>query len=913
VGTLVRPDNTTLAFFYSAGILRNLNELLPEDAGWTLVDATSINNDGWITGWGMNPSGQKRAYLAVPAWVIGRQIARPESAVARAPQIEIIGPSGGNTPENSFYWSVVESKHYAIRPVKARFRWFESFQDFEQSGTNFIPNTNRSVVVGAAVWPRVPTRHVASAPVEVEPQGVPFSYRWQELIYVLGSGASVDPNTKVFEAQTPGYTVLRYLAVGPDNTADPLTDPPVFDVVRTHYWSNSIVFSERSWFVGDTITNSTHTDYLGKNGFVFFEKAFYDGAGPERAYDRVSRRGPILPVNAATPTTTSPTNQMVVVWYHTNRLGVAWGGQSIRYNLSWNEGTSNKIILASELGSGRLPDALYPEKRIYNQPDSTQPGFNPNEEHAMFAPVESGTALFALRNDLNGPPSAQPYYSAPFALLKYRDPIANEWRIRPYKVLIEESPYFLNYRGEAGKEIQPPVPLRVLPLVEPSHAVSGPWWEDYQGKIYARAAGPYGNTTNIIIHWFYPYQSAFWYDLNRDGTNDVTPGTPLAWLDQRPNGSANVPIDVNYTIRWPDRDNVLLIGQTLLNPMEDPYGGTLPSIKDQAQAEIVFDTLSPTGEWSVTNLARLYDPLTPRILKSNVFIPDAIKRRNIAGKEYFEDLPWPLKQRLVYDPINKWLWFEGRLDPQFDSGQPLLLPNVLSSNEVKRIKQLAFDNPPWGALIDQLYRLCRNPNQVDIDGVGGPDDALRLGLVTQYTLRTSRTITNIVTGQVMTLVTTNDVFERPATLASGTTIVSTNVIPERFGGQPKALTSALGGVPPATPLPFKALRFDGLNDRVVSPSATFGGSSFTIEMWVKRDTLGAARTIFSQTESADPDQRLSMGFRADNTFEFKFGGTALLYNGPQTTDTNWHHWACAFYATTNGRALYVDGVKADGR
>ena len=39
----------------------------------------------------------RRAFLAVPAWVIGRQIARPPGAVARLPEIEILSGATDDT------------------------------------------------------------------------------------------------------------------------------------------------------------------------------------------------------------------------------------------------------------------------------------------------------------------------------------------------------------------------------------------------------------------------------------------------------------------------------------------------------------------------------------------------------------------------------------------------------------------------------------------------------------------------------------------------------------------------------------------------------------------------------------------------------------------------------------------------
>jgi probable HAF family extracellular repeat protein len=49
------------------GTVTNLNDWLPAGSGWTLNVASAINDSGWITGWGVVPSGATRAFLFKPA------------------------------------------------------------------------------------------------------------------------------------------------------------------------------------------------------------------------------------------------------------------------------------------------------------------------------------------------------------------------------------------------------------------------------------------------------------------------------------------------------------------------------------------------------------------------------------------------------------------------------------------------------------------------------------------------------------------------------------------------------------------------------------------------------------------------------------------------------------------------------
>lgn len=44
----------------------DLNTLIDPSSGWELTQAYSINNNGWIVGWGINPDGYEHAYLLTP-------------------------------------------------------------------------------------------------------------------------------------------------------------------------------------------------------------------------------------------------------------------------------------------------------------------------------------------------------------------------------------------------------------------------------------------------------------------------------------------------------------------------------------------------------------------------------------------------------------------------------------------------------------------------------------------------------------------------------------------------------------------------------------------------------------------------------------------------------------------------------
>ena len=49
------------AFLYSNGTMINLNSLVAP-SGWDLTQASAINDNGLIVGWGINPSGQNTPF-----------------------------------------------------------------------------------------------------------------------------------------------------------------------------------------------------------------------------------------------------------------------------------------------------------------------------------------------------------------------------------------------------------------------------------------------------------------------------------------------------------------------------------------------------------------------------------------------------------------------------------------------------------------------------------------------------------------------------------------------------------------------------------------------------------------------------------------------------------------------------------
>jgi probable HAF family extracellular repeat protein len=67
VGDCIRSsDYLHHAFLYQNGTIIDLNTMIDSSSGWTLEEATAINDSGQIVGNGTNPAGQTHAFLLTP-------------------------------------------------------------------------------------------------------------------------------------------------------------------------------------------------------------------------------------------------------------------------------------------------------------------------------------------------------------------------------------------------------------------------------------------------------------------------------------------------------------------------------------------------------------------------------------------------------------------------------------------------------------------------------------------------------------------------------------------------------------------------------------------------------------------------------------------------------------------------------
>jgi hypothetical protein len=369
---------------------------------------------------------------------------------------------------------------------------------------------------------------------------------------ILGSDTTQDGSLSSdgrFTCFRPGRSVLLFSRADEGYTAigDRTTERLFVRVVETRKWSNvndwdqpadaeapagweqgdgllQVDGTERT--IGEPLSNAADTADLG-TGFIFFDnEANYNAQVYNREATEPVDYGPIIPVNRKyysdlNATASSELGDLVVVWYEDDQAAVAelntatvWPYRPVLSRLfDWPD-PCWRIVIASRLGSEGLdaagdpqnltvdedgePTVFFDPERytgvmIYNQPDDGEPGYNPNEEHALIAPSYKDRAFavrpptaYALRNDLNTTTWDETYTSDPYVLVQYYDTVAEGYAMAVYEVVVDDDTaddpnvvqdldprnddpdeyegdelddYVFIYFAKAGQPIVPPYPL----------------------------------------------------------------------------------------------------------------------------------------------------------------------------------------------------------------------------------------------------------------------------------------------------------------------------------------------------------------------------------------------------------------------------------------------------------------------
>jgi hypothetical protein len=305
-------------------------------------------------------------------------------------------------------------------------------------------------------------------------------------------------------------------------------------------------------------------------------------------------------------------------------------------------------------------------------------------------------AVFALRDDLGDLPGAStPQFSEPYVLLTHGAPAQRQ--IKVYRVVAEEGLTRFVYPGTAGRLIQPPYPLSVLPDWEVNSSyVRGPAWEDRKGFFWAKAAGDDGGLTNIVMHFFYPVLNTNFFFA--EGYREL--GALVPWLDHRPGGVQGTPTDVTYEIAWPVDTPELRVGESLLKAK---FG--LPNIRGQASVDVLYEQAAAGGLGSGSSV-QVIDPTftyqTPLVVLPGDFAGKT-GTNLLNGNVYFTPLPPHLRKRVWFDPTATRLKFSGEFVEESGTEEPVgyLLLNVLTPQDRADLLSLSQD-PGYASSVQDL-------------------------------------------------------------------------------------------------------------------------------------------------------------------------------------------------------------------
>ena len=366
--------------------------------------------------------------------------------------------------------------------------------------------------------------------------------------------------------------------------------------------------------VASRISSQADTARYG-SGYVVNEISNYNAT----LYDRsaaVGKWGPVFPVNWAG---LFEENQRLSIGYYENpgadpvsldHPPVGWPYVMTHYDhVDFPaEDAPSAIYIASQLGSegvakdGEIQPVYDPTEvgnlTVYQQPDRTLPGFNPNEEHALVAPSHTAvmtgdpsanlgqSAFFALQQDINRTDRVlrEEYTSEPFVLGQYTNLATGQSEMVIYQVLttragtadfpaldekthrpVDESgapvpqPADPTYHFEtvafAGDVVAPFYPLNLvgggslLPQSRGGNIVfkdrhdadyqQRTLWQDKTGVPWVVAGDIEGEAElripgRFFYRFWYPLAPGFWLG---EGEEAAGGASPVAWLPQHEEGT----------------------------------------------------------------------------------------------------------------------------------------------------------------------------------------------------------------------------------------------------------------------------------------------------------------------------------------------------------------------------------------
>ncbi|WP_395738915.1 hypothetical protein [Prosthecobacter sp.] len=670
-------------------------------------------------------------------------------------------PDGGvtiNVPANSTWndmqtWDQVGQKLYPLRPGKFTVE-FENLASPDDTTQNVIVEVT-AVMPGSTSY-----NHIIETPsVDLDPDDSD-ARAFQKLAYT--DAAATVSNAGLFANTEEGYSVLLFSvrAGGAAATGNLAQESLSVKTVRSQFWKNA-VGAKLNATIGTAITTADHdVTAVGHNGYVLTRLAPVNFG----IYDLASQKGPIIPVNVEYPgfgTWNAPDNpgMCAIAWYQVQD-GLRWPYKAVAYSPQW-PASPPRIVVASQLGSEGLKDSAgtpqtvftapaYNAVAIYNQPDATLPGFNPNEEHALVAPSfldASRTAAYALRNELNRTTLNASYTSQPYVLVNYRDdtdPANPVQKMAVYAIQHQDAAtsdsrlpafnqsYIFRYQGVAGTKLVPPYPLSIVIGASPQAQTNGvnvdparvTYYEDKTGQPWI-VSGDTDGADDITAEFYYPLRGDFWHPT-------LATGSPLHF------GPASPLHNVNYDAVWPANTGFLKAGETLTfsggeyssdHSADSTAPPPLPGAISWQSAKVTYDDANPAldpATLATNYLVRVVPALTAREVSLPVSsLPDTLKPASgnvvVEGTLWrFKKLSAGLQQRIYFNSITGMLGVRGLLngraigDPNLTAApgaQTILQPNVLTPAEESILSGIDTDSH-WTSAVAALATLSRDPQNL---------------------------------------------------------------------------------------------------------------------------------------------------------------------------------------------------------
>jgi hypothetical protein len=358
--------------------------------------------------------------------------------------------TGTTAPNLSIQWPKYLRKYTQV--------WPASLSSYEAV-------TVRDIGSGVATGPQFDAAHLPQIVFQDDPKETEVSIDVESQRLLADFSVSSDQTSrtllKFLEGGTPWYVPLYIQSetkLGSPAVADPDGEGPLSGskAVTTINDTNADGVADLTVTVnvGDRIEPPAG---FSKAGYIASGDNYYPAGyiDPFTAGAAAAADGAIIPVNAL-----SGRNQLTVWWFKvvsppSAKFAPFFLPSKVgRYTAVYPTGKP-QIVIASGIGTGDLGPSQQ-EGSVYYQNDATQPGFNPNEEHALLL----GKSAYALRDDLNNATTT----SQPFVLLAYTSPTDSRPSIDVYQVVRETFAYPLAYDAIAGTKAQPPGPLFALPL-----------------------------------------------------------------------------------------------------------------------------------------------------------------------------------------------------------------------------------------------------------------------------------------------------------------------------------------------------------------------------------------------------------------------------------------------------------------